>query len=49
MNWTYSLGTPIGSTIIVLGFVKGMIKSLHNGTVNWRGREYVISSDQNPL
>lgn len=49
INWLYSLGTPIGGFIIVFGFIKGMIKAFKNGTVNWRGRRYVISSNQNPL
>lgn len=49
INWVYSLGTPIGGFIIVLGFVKGIIKSFINGTVNWKDRRYIISSNQEPL
>jgi len=49
INWLHSLGAPIGGFIIVFGFIKGIIKAFNNGTVNWRGRRYVISSHQNPL
>ena len=49
INWLHSLGAPIGGFIIVFGFIKGIIKAFNNGTVNWRGRRYVISSHQNPI
>jgi hypothetical protein len=45
----YSLGAPLGALIIVSGFIKGISKSNRNGLVSWRGRKYLISSDQSPL
>jgi len=45
----YSLGAPLGALIIVSGFIKGISKSNRDGLVSWRGRKYLISSDQSPL
>lgn len=42
----YSLGAPLGALIIISGFIKGIIISKRNGFVSWRGRKYLISSDQ---
>jgi hypothetical protein len=45
----YSLGAPLGALIIVSGFIKGISKSNRDGLVSWRGRKYIISSNQSPL
>ncbi|MGD1838399.1 MAG: glycosyltransferase [Nitrososphaeraceae archaeon] len=46
LNPLYSLGSPVGSFIIVLSFITGIIISGTSGIVNWRDRKYVISSSQ---
>ena len=40
LNLGYSLLGPIGSLIVVLGFLSGLIHAKSNSSVNWRGRNY---------
>ena len=46
----YSLGAPIASFIISLGFISSIIDARKKGIVNWKGRKYAISNTtQHPL
>jgi glycosyltransferase involved in cell wall biosynthesis len=46
----YSLGAPIGSFIISLGFISSIIDARKKGIVKWKGRKYAISNTtQHPL
>ena len=46
----YSLGTPIASAIISLGFISSIIDAKKKEIVKWRGRTYTISNTtQHPL
>ena len=46
LNPLYSLGSPVGSFVIVLSFITGIIISGTSGIVNWRDRKYVITSSE---
>jgi chlorobactene glucosyltransferase len=46
----YSLGAPIASFIISLGFISSIIDARKKGIVKWKGRKYAISNTtQHPL
>jgi chlorobactene glucosyltransferase len=46
----YSLGAPIASFIIPLGFISSIIDARKKGIVKWKGRKYAISNTtQHPL
>jgi hypothetical protein len=46
----YSLGAPIASVIISLGFISSIIDARKKEIVKWRGRTYTISNTtQHPL
>lgn len=41
----YALLCPIGSFIVVSGFLSGIIQAKSNRAVSWRGREYAMKDD----
>jgi chlorobactene glucosyltransferase len=46
----YSLGAPIASFIISLGFISSIIDAKKSGIVKWKGRKYAIgNTTQHPL
>jgi len=40
ISFVYALICPLGSLILVAGFLSGIIKATSNASVSWRGREY---------
>jgi chlorobactene glucosyltransferase len=46
----YSLGAPMASFIISLGFISSIIDAKKSGIVKWKGRKYAIgNTTQHPL
>jgi chlorobactene glucosyltransferase len=49
-NPMYSLGAPMASFIISLGFISSIIDAKKGGIVKWKGRKYAIgNTTQHPL
>jgi chlorobactene glucosyltransferase len=49
-NPMYSLGAPMASFIISLGFISSIIDAKKSGIVKWKGRKYAIgNTTQHPL
>jgi hypothetical protein len=40
IKWIYSLLVPVGSFIVVAGFLMGMLQAKSKTAVSWRGRSY---------
>ena len=40
LRWFYALFAPIGSLVVVLGFLSGLLQAKSSSSVTWRGRSY---------
>ena len=39
----HAMFAPIGSLVVVLGFLSGILQAKHSSSVSWRGRSYSMS------
>ena len=42
LKLTYALFAPLGSLVVVLGFLSGLLQAKKSSSVTWRGRSYSV-------
>ena len=40
LRWVYALFAPLGSLVVILGFLSGLLQAKSSSSVTWRGRSY---------
>ena len=40
LRWFYALFAPLGSLVVILGFLSGLLQAKSSSSVTWRGRSY---------
>ena len=40
LKWFYALFAPLGSLVVILGFLSGLLQAKSSSSVTWRGRSY---------